>query len=63
VAGASAALLSVLQGLMRWLLAPADRLLAAGFQPGPLNPMRHLGALTIYFFWVVSFHSCIVTTT
>jgi len=46
-------LLSLLQGIARWLLTPVDRLLGSGFRPGPKNPMRHLGALTIFFFWIV----------
>jgi ferredoxin/coenzyme F420-reducing hydrogenase delta subunit len=45
-------LLGRLQGFGSALIEPIRRLLERGFGPG-LNPLNHLGALTIYFFWVV----------
>lgn len=36
----------------RWLLQPVWRVLQSGFG-GSLNPLNHLGGLTIYFFWIV----------
>jgi quinol-cytochrome oxidoreductase complex cytochrome b subunit/coenzyme F420-reducing hydrogenase delta subunit len=38
---------------MRWALASLRMPLRAGFVPDSINPLRHLGALTIFFFWIV----------
>ncbi len=45
-------MLILLQKFVRALLAPAEKILDLGFDPG-MNPMRHLGALTIFFCWIV----------
>lgn len=45
-------MLGVLQKALRLALNGLKPLLG-GFQPLSLNPMRHLGSLTIFFFWIV----------
>jgi ferredoxin/coenzyme F420-reducing hydrogenase delta subunit len=45
-------MLSLLQGAGRLVLDPLRRVLDRGFG-SDLNPLKNLGALTIYFFWVV----------
>ena len=45
-------MIELLQRIGRWLLEPLRRALERGFG-ARLNPLNHLGALTIYFFWVV----------
>jgi quinol-cytochrome oxidoreductase complex cytochrome b subunit/coenzyme F420-reducing hydrogenase delta subunit/ferredoxin len=45
-------MIGLLQKIGRWLLEPLRRVLEQGFGPR-LNPLNHLGALNIYFFWVV----------
>jgi quinol-cytochrome oxidoreductase complex cytochrome b subunit/coenzyme F420-reducing hydrogenase delta subunit len=45
-------LLDTLQRIGRTLLDPIRTMLDRGFGP-QLNPLNHLGALTIYFFWIV----------
>ncbi|NNL96502.1 MAG: 4Fe-4S binding protein [Xanthomonadales bacterium] len=45
-------MLALIQKLLRLLLNGFKPLLA-GFQPASLNPLRHLGSLTIFFFWIV----------
>jgi len=44
--------LELAQRAGRWILAPVRDLLLAGFGSRH-NPFNHLGALTIYFFWIV----------
>jgi ferredoxin len=46
-------MLAWLQQVTRWILEPVNRLLRVGFLPDSLNPLRHLGSLTIFFFWIV----------
>ena len=45
-------MLESLQRVGRALLDPIRSVLDRGFGP-ELNPLNHLGALTIYFFWIV----------
>ena len=35
------------------MLDPLRQSLDGGFEPTSLNPFRHLGSLTIFFFWIV----------
>jgi quinol-cytochrome oxidoreductase complex cytochrome b subunit/coenzyme F420-reducing hydrogenase delta subunit len=44
--------LKFLQGIGRALVEPLRAVLDRGFGPA-MNPLNHLGALTIYFFWIV----------
>jgi quinol-cytochrome oxidoreductase complex cytochrome b subunit/coenzyme F420-reducing hydrogenase delta subunit len=46
-------LLPLLQKLAGFFLIPLRNALGRGFEPAALNPFRHLGALTIFFFWIV----------
>lgn len=45
-------MLKTLQRVGKWLFEPTRRLLDQGFGRS-LNPLNYLGALTIYFFWIV----------
>jgi hypothetical protein len=45
-------LLSWIQAVSRVIFDGPQRLLD-GIFVGALNPLRHLGALTIFFFWIV----------
>ncbi len=45
-------MLRFLQGIGQALVEPLRAVLDRGFGPA-LNPLNHLGALTIYFFWIV----------
>jgi len=44
--------LQALQNAGQFIFEPARRIFDRGFSPA-LNPLNHLGALTIYFFWIV----------
>jgi quinol-cytochrome oxidoreductase complex cytochrome b subunit len=46
-------LLKVLQSSLRAPLRILRRVLDSGFVPVSLNPLRHLGSLTIFFCWIV----------
>ena len=46
-------LLKTIQSIARLPLRILRRLLDLGFVPISLNPLRHLGSLTIYFCWIV----------
>ncbi len=47
------ALLALLHKFLRLALEPLRFVLARSFPPAALNPLHHLGALTIFFFWIV----------
>ncbi len=46
-------MLGLLQKLARLVIDPLRYLSGKGFETSALNPFRHLGALTIFFFWIV----------
>lgn len=46
-------MLNLLQKTLQGLLHVLRAALGAGFQPSEINPLRHLGSLTIFFFWIV----------
>jgi quinol-cytochrome oxidoreductase complex cytochrome b subunit/coenzyme F420-reducing hydrogenase delta subunit len=46
-------MLGAIQNLVQLLVAGLRRVLDAAFVPNQFNPLRHLGALTIFFFWIV----------
>ena len=46
-------MLKFIQHVFQFFLKGLRWLLDAGFVPHALNPLRHLGALTIFFFWIV----------
>ena len=46
-------MLSLLQKILRFGLRPVRTGLGGGFDPASLNPLRQLGSLTIFFFWIV----------
>jgi ferredoxin/coenzyme F420-reducing hydrogenase delta subunit len=46
-------LLKAIQSTLRLPLRVLRRVLDTGFVPVSLNPLRHLGALTIFFCWIV----------
>ncbi len=46
-------MLALLQKFFRLLLKPLKLALGSGFESPGLNPLRHLGSLTIFFFWIV----------
>lgn len=46
-------MLAAIQNLFQLLLSGLRRVLDAAFVPNQYNPLRHLGSLTIFFFWIV----------
>lgn len=46
-------MLKLIQRTILFFYTGLRRLLDAGFVPHAFNPLRHLGALTIFFFWIV----------